>query len=600
MMKKAISVLLSLLLLFCTAFSLPLPAQAAAPAGSGQNLITVSTAAQLQSAVEVENAYVRLLNDITLSSNGHYINMNRSGVTLDLNGRTIRAADWDTGDNTESIFHLSGDDIVIRGGRFEAENPNKMLVEATNICGDFMLEEVDVAGFGGFINMRSKLGATATLKTCTFYQARNSTRWCVTVDYNNTVILDGVSIDSGNTARTSVFVKIDGNGLGYKARFVMRNVYLYRETVGPLVLYQPDQDAGGTAQVGEMLDPEATLQVDGAILSPSTAFTPAEWGSSSHRYLMGTNFSVTCDTDYLYGGSANITPPKAGASPDYEPELPQGAPYYSSTYSTSTFQNDVFWKDETTGNSVFWEDDVFVAGHIYTVNIFLTPSVGYDFSPKGMLGRVNGKTAEATYYSPDQQLVLSYTFPEVVAPPSITKQPQNQTVGAGSTASFSVTASGSGLSYQWQYQKPGTSTWNNCGGTGYNTNTFSFTASAYYNGWQYRCVVSNSGGSVTSGAARLTVSGAGPVITKQPQNQTVSAGQTAKFTVAASGSGLSYQWQYQKPGTSAWNNCGGTGNKTDTFSFTASAYYNGWQYRCVVKNSAGSVNSNAAKLTVTG
>ena len=35
---------------------------------TAQNLITVSTSAQLQSAVEVEGAYIRLLNDITLSS----------------------------------------------------------------------------------------------------------------------------------------------------------------------------------------------------------------------------------------------------------------------------------------------------------------------------------------------------------------------------------------------------------------------------------------------------------------------------------------------------------------------------------------------------
>ena len=53
--------------------------------------------------------------------------------------------------------------------------------------------------------------------------------------------------------------------------------------------------------------------------------------------------------------------------------------------------------------------------------------------------------------------------------------------------------------------------------------------------------------------ATLTVA-TGPTITSQPTSVTASLGSTATFKVVASGSGLSYQWQYQKPGESAWNN----------------------------------------------
>src|SRR3989442_13845029 len=55
-----------------------------------------------------------------------------------------------------------------------------------------------------------------------------------------------------------------------------------------------------------------------------------------------------------------------------------------------------------------------------------------------------------------------------------------------------------------------------------------------------------SAGTVTSASATLTVNPApvAPAITSQPVNQTVTAGQTATFTVAASGTApLAYQWQ---------------------------------------------------------
>src|SRR5205823_11235480 len=65
-------------------------------------------------------------------------------------------------------------------------------------------------------------------------------------------------------------------------------------------------------------------------------------------------------------------------------------------------------------------------------------------------------------------------------------------------------------------------------------------------GAQFTVVVSNAVGSVTSNAAALTVNSApvAPTITTQPASRTVNAGQTAAFTVTATGTApLSYQWQ---------------------------------------------------------
>jgi glucose/arabinose dehydrogenase len=85
-----------------------------------------------------------------------------------------------------------------------------------------------------------------------------------------------------------------------------------------------------------------------------------------------------------------------------------------------------------------------------------------------------------------------------------------------------------------------------------------------------------------------------PSIATHPQNQTVSVGQTAIFSVAASGSTpLTYQWQ--RNGV----NIGGATSATYTTP-TATPSDDGALFRVVVSNSQGSVNSNAARLTVTG
>src|SRR6266403_1036591 len=172
--------------------------------------------------------------------------------------------------------------------------------------------------------------------------------------------------------------------------------------------------------------------------------------------------------------------------------------------------------------------------------------------------------------------------------PSITTQPASQTVMTGQTATFSVAATGTGpLSYQWQ--KNGTAI---IGATssGYTTPP----TAASDNGAQFTVLVTNSVGSMTSGAAALTVS-AGPVapsITTQPVSQTVTAGQTASFGVAATGTGpLSYQWQ--KNGTVI------TSATSSSYTTPATATSdNGAQFTVVVSNTAGTVTSAAATLAV--
>src|SRR5204862_94426 len=122
--------------------------------------------------------------------------------------------------------------------------------------------------------------------------------------------------------------------------------------------------------------------------------------------------------------------------------------------------------------------------------------------------------------------------------PSITQQPQSQTVNPSQTATLSVAASGSPpLSYQWYLGQSGDDIEPIAGATSasYTTGPLSTTVS-------YWVRVSNSARPASSATAVINVSTL-PSITQQPQTQTVNPGQTATLSVAGSGSPpLSYQW----------------------------------------------------------
>ena len=89
------------------------------------------------------------------------------------------------------------------------------------------------------------------------------------------------------------------------------------------------------------------------------------------------------------------------------------------------------------------------------------------------------------------------------------------------------------------------------------------------------------------------------VIHQQPQDAFARRGETVKFTVEASGVGLSYQWQYRTANSSSWKSVLSLDARTSSISVTASALNNGNQYRCVLKDSNGqSVTTDAAALNI--
>ena len=124
-------------------------------------------------------------------------------------------------------------------------------------------------------------------------------------------------------------------------------------------------------------------------------------------------------------------------------------------------------------------------------------------------------------------------------PPTIGTEPANLSVVTGSTASFSVIATGTApLMYQWK--KNGT----DIPGATSSTYTIDVTSNADQ-GAQFSVLVSNSLGTKTSKQATLTLTSTvvAPAITTQPAAQTIAEGQTATFSVTATGTAPGYQWK---------------------------------------------------------
>jgi Immunoglobulin domain len=167
--------------------------------------------------------------------------------------------------------------------------------------------------------------------------------------------------------------------------------------------------------------------------------------------------------------------------------------------------------------------------------------------------------------------------------PVISSQPQAQNITTGSTATFTVAATGTTpLSYQWS--KSGTAI---AGATGasYTTPAAALTDS----GASFTVSVSNAAGQVASSAAALTVLDAA-TITAQPQAQTVTTGDTATFSVTATGSALSYQWS--KNGTAI---AGATGAGYTTPAVTLAD--TGATFSVAVSNAASKATSTNATLS---
>ncbi|XP_064395240.1 uncharacterized protein LOC135342430 isoform X2 [Halichondria panicea] len=174
--------------------------------------------------------------------------------------------------------------------------------------------------------------------------------------------------------------------------------------------------------------------------------------------------------------------------------------------------------------------------------------------------------------------------------PVIGTQPENVDVERGGNATLSVVATGEGLSYQW-FGPDGEI-------KGATASTLRITNAGPDDAGDYRVRITTvNGGIVDSDTVSLSV---GPAIDVQPSDvNAAEAGGTATFTVEASGEGLlSYQWF--GPGGDALTDVDGDieGSNSSTLQIINVESGDAGDYTVVVTNSAGSVISDAATLSI--
>jgi hypothetical protein len=184
---------------------------------------------------------------------------------------------------------------------------------------------------------------------------------------------------------------------------------------------------------------------------------------------------------------------------------------------------------------------------------------------------------------------------------AITAQPApTQTACSGSTVNFSVTATGDGLSYQWY--RGLTSLTNGGAISGATSNTLTInpvlTTDAAVD---YHVIISGTSpcSSVTSSNAVLVVNEAVAVTSQPPATQSACTGNTVTFTVAASGTGLTYQWRRGTTNLLEAGNISGVTTATLTIANVTAANA-GNNYNVIISGTAPctSVTSNNATLIV--
>ena len=165
----------------------------------------------------------------------------------------------------------------------------------------------------------------------------------------------------------------------------------------------------------------------------------------------------------------------------------------------------------------------------------------------------------------------------------------NATNYLGQSVTFTVTASGNPpLQYQWQANGLALSDGPNISGS--TTNQLTLSTITLADAGNYRVIITNDYGSVTSRVATLALAGA-PSITQQPVSQIGYLGNSVTFRVTATGDPLpSYQWQ--KDGAPI------PGATNTSLVLTNLQATNAGRYSVIVSNPVGSVTSSDAYLTI--
>ncbi len=198
-----------------------------------------------------------------------------------------------------------------------------------------------------------------------------------------------------------------------------------------------------------------------------------------------------------------------------------------------------------------------------------------------------------TSTNPDE-LVIYKNLSPTTASIAITAQPVDESLCEGANVTFTATASGTtNITYQWQEDQGSGFADVSDGGIYSGSSTSSLTLAGIINtqnGYTYRCLISGDFASdIMSDEAVLNLLEQAS-ISAQPQDQNVNSGETATFSVTATGNILSYQWRLD--GTNI------SGESSSTLSISNVTSEDAGVYSCVITSTCNTLASDDATLTI--
>ena len=278
----------------------------------------------------------------------------------------------------------------------------------------------------------------------------------------------------------------------------------------------------------------------------------------------------------LASGAPKITLQPSNASAE------EGQP--ASFTSTASGSPTVQWEMAPAGSEAFAPVEG-ATSTTYTIAATLVAETGRKF-------RAVFKNAEGTVTSKAVTLT-------VTRKPFVTKQPVDANSVEGGEATFEALAGGTPApTTQWQESTDGGKTFKNL--TGVTQSVLKLkNVPKTDDGFQFRAVFKNSVGEATSEAATLHIVEV-PQVTIQPLDTTVIEGESARFNSGARGNPApTEQWEVSTDGGKTFQAVeGATSPELIVPATTVSE--NGFRYRAVFTNVAGSATTSSARLTVEG
>jgi hypothetical protein len=490
---------------------------------------------------------------------------------------------------TSTTLTLTGVTQAMSGNQYEAVFTNSAGSTASNAA--LLSVRFPVTITGNPTNQTVTAGGAATFTASASGNPTPSVRWEVNTGGGTFSNVPGAT----STTLTLTGVTASMNGYQYEAVFnnggadVPTTAATLTVDYAPTVTVPPvgqTVTAGGTATFTASADGNPAPSVQWEV-STGGGFTDVPGATSTTLTLTGVTAAMNGNQyEAVFTNTAgSVTSTAAALTVDYAPVVTTPPANQTATAGgTAMFSAAA---DANPSASVQWK--VNTGGGFTDV----PGATSTTLTLTAVTAAMNGNQYEAVFTNTVGSTTSTAAALTVDYAPVVTTPPANQTATAGGTATFSAAADANpSASVQWEVNTGGGFT--NVPGATSATLTLTGVTAAM-NGNQYEAVFTNTVGSTTSSAATLTVN-SGPAVTTQPADQSVTVGNAATFTAAASGQPTpTVQWKVSTGG--GFTNVPGATSTTLTLGGVTAAM-NGYQYEAVFTNSFGTATSSAATLTV--